>query len=251
MSQSTRKAVAVIDRRPLAGPAGSAVLVALTVAAMTGCTVARVVNNAAHAISANRGIIQTFANQLKSGKAVPFQATYVTTGSSPTTVTYAALPPKDAAFKEIPGTNASSGSPTVDLITNATGEYSCSTTSSGASSGWSCTKLGKVNAIARNQIIDFYTPSHWITILEGLSIAAGLAGDKVSTSTMSVNGISLNCVDFSARKLGRTTICSTSAGILGYAKVAGNPTSFEIKSYTTSPPASDFQLPAGAKITKG
>jgi hypothetical protein len=231
--------------------AGSAALAALAVlaAGTSGCSIVRAVNHVANAISANRAIIQTFANQLKSGKAVPFQATYVTTGNSPTTVIYAAQPPHEAAFKEIPGTSAGSGNPTVDLITNATGEFSCSTTS--GTSGWQCAKLSAGNAITQNQIIDFYTPSHWITFLEVLSVGAGLAGDKVSTSTMSVNGISLSCVDFNVRGQGTSTICTTSAGILGYVKVAGNPTSFEIKSYTTSPPASDFQLPPGAKITNG
>lgn len=231
--------------------AALAVLPVLAVSAMTGCSVVRAVNNVARAVSANRAVIQAFANQLKSGKAVPFQATYVTTGNSPTTVIYAVQPPKEAAFKEIAGNNASSGTPTVDLISNAAGEFSCSTTSGTGTSGWQCTKLGKANANAQNQIVDFYTPSHWITFLEVLSVGAGLAGDKVTTSTMSVNGISLTCVDFNTHGQGRSTICSTSAGILGYVKVAGQATSFEIKSYSTSPAPSDFQLPAGAKIVKG
>jgi hypothetical protein len=36
---------------------------------------------------------------------------------------------------------------------------------------------------------------------------------------------------------------------LGYVRVASNSTSFELKSYSTSPPASLFALPAGAKVT--
>ena len=114
-----------------------------------------------------------------------------------------------------------------------------------------CLNLGRAIFFDETPTTEIYTPSHWVTFLEVLSVGAGLAGEKVSTSTMSVNGISLNCLNFTARGQGRSTICSTSAGILGYVKVASNPTSFEIKTYTTSPPASDFQLPPGAKITKG
>jgi hypothetical protein len=246
MSASTRRAFTTVSRR---GTAGLAVAVLMLGAG--GCSIINKVSHVVQAVQADKAIIQNFANLLKSGKVTPFQATYVTTGSSPTTVIYAVQPPKEAAFKEISGSNATNGTPTVDLISNATGEFSCATSSGTGSSGWQCTKLGQANAQAQNQIISFYTASHWISFLTALSIAAGLAGDKVSQSSMTVNGISLHCVDFNAQGNGNSTICSTSAGILGFVKVAGNPTSFEIKSYTTSPPASDFQLPPGATVTGG
>ena len=67
---------------------------------------------------------------------------------------------------------------------------------------------------------------------------------------MTVNGFSMHCVDFVAAGVaGKSTICTTAQGILGYVKVASESTSFQIKSYSTSPSASVFQLPAGAKIT--
>jgi hypothetical protein len=60
----------------------------------------------------------------------------------------------------------------------------------------------------------------------------------------------MTCVDFRAAGIhGVSTICTTSRGILGYVKVAGDSTSFQITSYTTAPPAALFQLPHGAKIT--
>jgi hypothetical protein len=249
MSASTRNARQIDYRRR--GVAGIAAVLALMSAGVSGCSIISKVNHVVQAVQADKAIIQNFANLLKQGKAVPFQATYVTTGSSPTTVVYAVQPPKDAAFKELAGSNVTNGTPTVDLISNATGTFSCATSSGTGSNGWRCDKLGPANAQAQTQIVTFYTPSHWITFLNVLAIGAGLAGDKVSRSSMSVNGISLNCVDFDVKGQGRSTICSTTAGILGYVKVAGNPTSFEIKSFTTSPPAADFQLPAGAKITNG
>jgi hypothetical protein len=244
MSASTRKAVSVVSRR-------AGLTVAVLMLGAGGCSIISKVNHVAQNIQADKEIVQNFANLLKQGKATPFQAVYVTTGSSPTTVSYAVQPPKDAAFKELSGTNATNGTPTVDLISNASGTFSCATNSGTGSTGWKCNKLGRANAQAQNQIVSFYTPSHWITFLNVLAIGAGLEGDKVSRSSMTVNGISLNCVDVDVKGQGRSTICSTTAGILGYVKVAGNPTTFEIKSFTTSPPASDFQLPPGATVTGG
>lgn len=82
------------------------------------------------------------------------------------------------------------------------------------------------------------------------ALAAGFAGDKVTSSTMTVNGFSMRCVDFKAAGIaGTSTICTTAQGILGYVKVASEATSFEIKAYSTSPPASRFELPPGATIT--
>jgi hypothetical protein len=83
-----------------------------------------------------------------------------------------------------------------------------------------------------------------------VSLVAGLAGDKVTTSTMSVNGFSMSCVDLMAHGVpGTSTICSTQQNILGYVKVAQDSTSFEITNYSGSPSSSLFQLPPGATVT--
>jgi hypothetical protein len=54
--------------------------------------------------------------------------------------------------------------------------------------------------------------------LHVIAFGAGLAGDKVTTSSKTV--------------------------------VASQSTTFQLKSYTSSPPASAFRLPSRAKITK-
>ncbi|HYK30549.1 MAG TPA: hypothetical protein VEV63_01265 [Streptosporangiaceae bacterium] len=218
---------------------------AALIAALAGCGVVQKINDVRHAVDSNRAAIKAFTQGLKSGEATPFSATYATTGGSPTTITYAVQPPTDVAFKE---TAQGSATANLDLVSNSNGEYSC--TSPNAASGWSCQKLGKAQAVAQNQIVNFYTPSHWVAFLEAFSIAAGFAGDKVTMSSMTVNGISMHCVNFNAKGVkGTSTICSTPHNILGYVKVAGDATSFELKSYSASPAASLFQLPAGAKIT--
>jgi hypothetical protein len=132
---------------------------------------------------------------------------------------------------------------------NSTGEYSCIPTAAGP--GWNCQQLGKASSTVQNEVFGFYTPAHWEVFLRYFSLAAGFAGDKVHTSTMTVNGFSMQCVDFNAAGVqGTSTICTTAQGILGYVRVAASPASFEIKSYSTSPAASLFQLPPGAKVTQ-
>jgi hypothetical protein len=86
--------------------------------------------------------------------------------------------------------------------------------------------------------------------LNDFALAAGLAGDTVTSSHMTVNGFSMQCVDLQAPGVpGTSTICTTPQGVLGYVKVATDSTTFKMKTYSTSPPASLFALPAGAKIT--
>jgi hypothetical protein len=238
--------------RRSSGPRAAMLLVTLAVTVLTatalgGCSVVRTINNVRHSVDGNNATIKIFTQGLKSGEATAFEATYVTTGGSPTTVTYAVQPPKEVTFMQ-KANGATSGTSNLDLVSNPTGEYSC--TSASSSSGWSCQKLNKAEAIAQNALVGFYTPSHWVNFLSGFSFVAGLAGDKVTTSTLTVNGFSMKCVDFRAKGVkGTSTICTTAQNILGYVKVAGDANSFEIKSYSSSPSSSVFQLPPGAKVT--
>jgi hypothetical protein len=230
-------------RRSLVGLV--AVVLVVSGVGLTGCSVVAKVKTVEHDVEGNKATIDAFTTKVQSGESVTFEATYMTAGSSSATIVYAVQPPKGLAFTDTP--SGSTGT-TVDLVVNATGEYSCTPPSSSGSS-WTCEKLGTATATAENQIFDLYTPAHWVGFLKDFSLAAGIAGDKVTTSTMSVNGFALSCVDFVAPGVvGTSTICSTAQGILGYVKVASNATSFEIKSYSASPAASLFELPPGATI---
>jgi hypothetical protein len=221
-----------------------AFLVAVGVVA-TGCSVVGKVKQEVHTVEGNKATIDSFTQNLQSTQDTPFEATYATTGASPATVLYAVDPSSGGlAFHESQtGSNASN----VQVIVNSSGEYVCN--QSGAAA-WSCQKLGKADAATQNKIFDVYTPSHWVSFLKGVSLVAGLAGDKVTTSTKSLNGFDMNCVDLVAKGVaGTSTICSTSQGILGYVSVASDSTSFEITNYSSSPSASLFQLPPGATVT--
>jgi hypothetical protein len=212
----------------------------------TGCGVVSKVDNAVHTVEGNNATIDSFTKGLQSNRSTPFQATYSTTGSAPATVLYAVDPASGGlAFHATQsGPNASN----VQVIVNSSGEYLCN--QSGSGGAWSCQKLGQADAAAQNKLFDIYTPSHWISFLKGVSLVAGLAGDKVSSSTMSLNGFDMNCVDLVAKGVaGTSTICTTSQGILGYARVASDTTGFEITGYSPSPSPSLFQLPPGATLT--
>jgi hypothetical protein len=216
------------------------------------CSVVSKVKTAIHDIRGNKATIDSFDTKLQSNQATTFEATYVTTGSAPATIVYAVQPPKGVAFDDTPSGGSGDTSP-VHLVVNSSGEFACSqppVTSASHGGQWTCQKLGTASAKVQNQIFNFYTPSHWIGFLKEFSLAAGFAGDKVTSSTMKLNGFSMNCVDFVAKgEPGTSTICSTAQGILGYVKVATDSTSFQIQSYSSSPPASLFELPPGAKVT--
>jgi len=253
MTPSTDRALTGLARRHVAGIA--AVSLVLGSLGLTGCSVIRAAKKLVNTVEQNKTKMDAFTNKIKAGEGTTFEATYVTTGSSPATVVYAVEPPKGVLFQLTQSKSSNSGnSSNLDLIVNPSGEYACQPKSSsggGSSSGISCTKLPKASAADYNNIENFYTPAHWVTFLDDFALAAGFAGDKVSSSTKSVNGFdNMSCVDLVAPGVkGTSTICTTSQNILGYVSVAQSSTRFEITKYTSSPSPSLFQLPPGATVT--
>jgi hypothetical protein len=197
-------------------------------------------------VKGNQATIDSFTTSMKSSQTTPFEATYRTSGASPATVVYAVKPPNDVSFTTTPSGSGSSSGP-VQIIGNAQGEYFCTTTSSNPPQ---CEKTSKLDTTAENGLLSFYTPAHWVNFLKTFSLAAGFAGDKVTTSTKQINGFSMPCVNFHVTgEAGRSTICTAKQGILGYVKVADDSTSFELVKYSASPSSSLFSLPAGAKVS--
>ncbi|MHB8439189.1 MAG: hypothetical protein ACYDD4_08515 [Acidimicrobiales bacterium] len=73
---------------------------------------------------------------------------------------------------------------------------------------------------------------------------ANAAGVGLSYSTQSFAGQSATCVTVAGPTTGK--YCVTNSGILAYVSAAG--ATFQLTSYTSSPPASIFSAPAGATI---
>jgi len=242
-------APASVPTRRRARPAALAATAAVLIGSLTaGCGVVATVKTVAANVEGNKSIIDTFTSGMQKSGTAAFEVTYTTTGSAPATIVYAARPPNELLFLDTP-TDATS-SPGIDLVVNASGEFSCSPISSvPARDGRTCRKLATAQASVQNSLISLYTPAHWVAFLQGLALAAGFAGDKVTRSRLTVNGFDMACVDLQAAGIpGTSMICTTTAGILGYVKVASESTVFEIRSYTPSPPGSIFELPRGAKV---
>jgi hypothetical protein len=215
-------------------------------AAVAGCTVVRTVHKIAGAVQANKTIIDQFTGDLRSGQPTAFQATYMTTGSAPSTITYAVQPPADLAIA-VAGVGSKAAVPYVRYIGAASGQFWCARAAVG---GWACTKLHKNATTSGHQLLDLYTPAHWVTFLQGFSLAAGFAGDKITKSSTTVNGFSMQCVDIAVKGVaGTSKICTTAQHLLGYVQVVGQPVDFEITKYSATPNAALFRLPAGAKVT--
>ncbi len=224
--------------------AGSVLAVGAAVLLSAGCGVASRMSTSVRNARANTATIDEFARDLDRDQTVPFEATYTATGSSPATIVYAVDPStNNVAFRT---TTSGSNGTTVWAFVSTTGTYLCNQSSAGAV--WSCSKRVSGAADVR-KLADIYTPSHWIDFLQRFTAVAGLTGDTVTSSTMSLNGFDMNCVDIVAKDLpGTSTICSTSQGILGYVMVAQLPTRFAITDYSSPDPAL-FRLPPGATVT--
>ena len=171
----------------------------------------------------------------------------MTTGIAPSKIIYAVRPPDQLAFVDSAlGPGASVGK--ASFIVNSAGEYACTKASRGAR--WRCHKLPKAGAAAQLKLVGIYTPAHWVTFLQDFSLAAGFAGDKISSSRITVHGFPMQCVDFVAAGVaGTSKICTTAQHLLGYVQVASESTGFAITSYSAAPDAALFRLPAGARIT--
>lgn len=237
-------------RAPIAGwrRAAAGIAVALvTAGALAGCGIARTVQKVADTVHANKATIDEFTGKLKSGQPSQFEVTYVTTGSSPSKIVYAVKQPDLLAFTDSQ-TGSGAALSNASVIINSSGAYGC--TQAGSGSGWTCDKLPKTGSASDSKVLGLYTPAHWVAFLQDFSLAAGFAGDKISTSSITVNGFAMQCVDFVASGVaGTSKICTTAQHLLGYVRVASESTSFEITSYSGSPGSALFKLPAGAKIT--
>ncbi len=227
--------------------AGVVAVTVVTAAALTSCTITRTITKVADTVRANKATIDVFTGKLKSGQPGRFEVTYVTTGNAPSKIIYAVRPPDQLAFIDS-GIGSGTSRSKASFIVNATGEYGC--TKAGSEARWTCDKLPKAAAAAQRKLIGIYTPAHWVTFLRDFSLAAGFAGDKISSSSTTVHGFAMQCVDFVASGVpGTSKICTTAQHLLGYVQVASESTSFAITSYSAAPDAALFRLPAGATIT--
>jgi outer membrane murein-binding lipoprotein Lpp len=214
---------------------------------LAGCSSShQSVRSSASSVSSNSAgsarSLNSIASKLQGSADTPYEAIYTSSGgSSPTkTLEFAESPPDNFAFI---GT-AANGSKT-ELISTARLSVSC--TQTGAS--WTCVQLPRAQVAAFTRAFQIYKSSYWTKILGGMKSAATGGGLKVTTSTRTLAGQHLQCITYSGRTAGAGgELCVTNDGVLGYVHNAASNTTFQLVSYSTSPPPSVFALPPGATV---
>jgi hypothetical protein len=192
--------------------------------------------------------LRSFGGTIRSAKNATFKAVYTSTstGGTTQTITLEQSPPK-----QVFSTTDSSGTVSTLLNTGAT-TYACTTESGGTAT---CTSMGSVvGAGALSALIGVYDGSAALTAIEGWQtiVASHLTGVSLTFTNTTIAGQPVRCANWKYH--GSSAVyCVTDKGVL--AKVVSSDTSgststssFELTSFTTSPPASDFELPAGATV---
>jgi hypothetical protein len=142
-------------------------------------------------------------------------------------------------------------------VVNGSGEFLCIQRGTGQAR-WTCQQLSQASAAAENKTFAIYTAAHWAAYLKTVALAAGtevtMPAMPAAGSGMTSEGArdaQANCISFrAAGATGFSVICATAPGVLGSVVPCTGPTSFLLQSYNPAPPASLFQLPPGAKVTR-
>jgi len=174
--------------------------------------------------------IEALSSSVQAAEKATFKAVYtITTAGSTQTVTIEQAPPKSVF-------SLKSGS----VINTGTTSYYCS--NSGAVT---CISAGTSNPLA--SLVAIFSPATVLAALRSAQAqaAAHAAGYSFTFSSGNYAGQSTSCANINGA--GNTVkYCVTSQGILAYASSGGG--TFALTSYSSSPPASDFSLPAGATV---
>jgi len=190
--------------------------------------------------------LDALAGDVKAAQKSTFKAAYTSTSDGKaSTITLAQSPPK-----QLFSTTDSSGSTTSLINTGAT-TYSCT---GGSGSEVTCTSIGgKLAGAALSSLVDVYNGSTALTVFNAWrsAIVARVAGASLHFTSTTIAGQPSTCANWN-RSGDTATYCVTSTGVLAKVETSsgssGSGTSFELTSYSTSPPASDFAVPSGATV---
>jgi len=240
---------------------GTAAALAAAVLLLVGCTAGHPVTKISHPAAGNhllvrtpvpagKGTVRAFIAKLQAHAAAPFEAKYLFGADKvPAVIVYAIRPP-DVLFSESPmDVNA----PRTRIVVNGSGEFRCIQRGTGQAQ-WTCRQLSKAGAAAQNKNFAVYTAAYWATYLKKVARAATkitrftMRPDAPPTIVKRARAGGMDCIGFRAGSSGISTICAAAPGILGSVILCRGP-GFPMEWYSTSPPASLFQLPPGAKVT--
>jgi hypothetical protein len=180
--------------------------------------------------------IQSLSAAVRTGQHATFKATYRAhnPGGTSESVTVEQMPPRSVF---------SAG--TSSVLDDGTRTYFCSPSGgseqcvSEAVSGSGTSPLASITAV-----FDPATVLNEFRAAEA-AVVAHSAGSRVAFSHATYAGLAATCVDVTHEST-TVTYCVTNSGVLAYASTAGS--TFELTAFSSSPPASDFTLPAGATV---
>lgn len=184
--------------------------------------------------SSDASQLQSLSSAVQSGEHASYKAVYTSqsTSGASQTITIEQMPPKSVF-------STTSGS----VIDDGTHTYFCST-SGGAEQ---CVTESSTGANPFASITALFSPTTLLNefhAAEGAA-AAHTAGYSVAFSSGTYAGLAAKCLDYTAASQ-TVKYCVTNTGILAFAQSTGG--TFELTSFSTSPAAGDFSLPAGATV---
>ena len=148
------------QRLSLSRTAAIAVVAVPLALGLTGCSaIGKAVNavKAIHNILHGSAAIDSLYDEIRAGDGAAYDVTYVTTGTSPATINYAADPPAEFAFDD----KTSSGE--LRLFAGSTGQYECNR--SGAAQ-WMCDKTDFSGVNTSKMAYALYSGAYWIDFLK-------------------------------------------------------------------------------------
>ena len=178
--------------------------------------------------------IQSLSAAVQSGQHLSYKAVYSshsTTGTAQT-ITIEQMPPKSAF-------SVSGGS----VIDDGTHTYFCS----GTAGHEQCVTESASSTNPFASIVNLFSPTTLLSEFHAAQAAAAAhtAGYSVAISNSTYAGLAAKCLNYTDTTQ-TVKYCVTDTGILAYAQSTGG--TFELTSFSSSPAASDFSLPAGASV---
>ncbi len=178
--------------------------------------------------------LQSLSAAVQAGQHVSYKAVYTSHSSTGTsqTITIEQMPPKSVFL-------VSNGS----VIDDGTHTYFCS--ASGGHEQCVTESASSTNPFA--SITALFSPTTLLNEFHAAQAAAAAhtAGYSVAISSSNYAGLAAKCLNYTDTTQ-TVKYCVTNSGILAYAQSTGG--TFELTSYSSSPAASDFSLPAGATV---
>lgn len=210
--------------------------------------------------------LKTLSAKIKKAKKATYSATFAwkTTSGKTQTIKVAQAPPKSfyqetattsfvdtgtasyVCSKTETGSAATSSSTSSTSATGATGATTTTTTTTAPKTTVVCIKEAAADSPLAG-FLDLFSATTIVTEFNAAesSIDEHILGYSVKVTSQTIAGQASKCVTVKVSGVGYK-YCVTSNGLLAYSGTGKE--YFELKSFSKSAPASDFQVPSGAKI---